>query len=375
MNGLRIYLDHNATTPLDRAILAEMLPFLSGPPTNPSSAHSFGRKARQAVERSRERIAAALDCDPKEVVFTSGATEANNLACNVFDKPGRALVAAVEHPSALDPVVELKKRGCEVETLGVDGRGLIDVEAFNPCDARLISIQFANSETGVVQPIAELTARRGAARFHCDAVQAVGKIPLSFRNLGVTSLSISGHKINGPQGIGALIVRSDSPIFPMMHGGGQQSGFRPGTEPVANIVGLAAAVELSIARMAEDSPRIAALRDRFESLLLERHRSLLLNPDGTERLPNTANVSFPGVPAAAMVMRLDLEGVACSAGSACSSGSMTPSKVLSAMGFTGDRLLGAVRFSLGRFTTTEEVEKAAEIVAKVFQSVREGFVR
>jgi cysteine desulfurase len=376
MNGQPIYLDHNATTPLDPAVLAEMLPFLSGPPTNPSSAHSFGRKARQAVERSRERIAAGLDCDPKEVVFTSGATEANNLACNVFDKPGRAIVSAVEHPSALDPVSELKKRDCEVEVLGVDGRGLIDVEAFDPGDSRLVCIQFANSETGVVQPIAELAVKRGTARFHCDAVQAVGKIPLSFRNLGVTSLSISGHKINGPQGIGALIVRRDSPILAMMYGGGQQSGFRPGTEPVANIVGLAAAVEKAVVRIAEDSPRIAELRDRFESMLLEQHPSLTLNPGvGVERLPNTANISFPGVPAAAMVMRLDLEGIACSAGSACSSGSMTPSKVLSAMGFTGDRLLGAVRFSLGRFTSTEEIERAVEIVAKVYHSVREGFGR
>jgi len=371
-----IYLDHNATTSLDPAILAEMTPFLTGPPGNPSSKHSFGRKARQAVEKSRERIAVALDCETSEVVFTSGATEANNLACNVFENPGRTLVSSVEHPSALEPMLELRKRGCEVVEVPVNEFGRVNVDTFDPTGVRLVCIQAANSETGVVQPIHRLAAKRGPARFHCDAVQAIGKIPLSFRSLGVTSLAISGHKINGPMGVGALIVRTDSPILPTMHGGGQQGGLRPGTEPVAAIVGLAAAVEIAVARMEEDSARIAGLRNRFESQLLDRHPTLMLNPDGeVERLPNTSNVSFPGVPAAAMVMRLDLEGVACSAGSACSSGSMTPSKVLAAMGYSGDRLVGAVRFSLGRFTTAEEIDQAVEIVADVYSKVREGFAK
>jgi len=371
-----IYLDNNATTALDPAVLAEMQPYLSGPAGNPSSKHSFGRKARQAVERSRERIAAALDCEPTEVAFTSGATEANNLACNAFNPPGRVLVSSVEHPSALEPILELRKRSCEVVELPVDAYGVIDVASFDPTNASLVCIQFANSETGVVQPIAELSAKVKGSRFHCDAVQAVGKIAFSFRSLGVTSLSISGHKICGPTGIGALLVRRDSPLLPAMHGGGQQSGIRPGTEPTASIVGLAVAVELAVTRMKEESPRLAALRDRFEQLLLERHSTLTLNPDADcPRLPNTSNISFPGVPAAAMVMRLDLEGIACSAGSACSSGSMTPSRVLAAMGCTGDRLIGAVRFSFGRFNTKEEAERAAEVVANVYSKVREGFVR
>jgi cysteine desulfurase len=369
-----INLDHNATTSLDPAVLAEMTPFLSGPPGNPSSKHAFGRKARQAVERSRERIASALDCEPSEVVFTSGATEANNLACNVFEKPGQALVSAVEHPSALEPMLELRKRGCEVAEIPVDQFGRLNVDTFDPTGVRLVCIQAANSETGVTQPIHRFAAKRGQARLHCDAVQAVGKTPLSFRSLSVTSLAISGHKINGPMGVGALIVRKDSPILPSMHGGGQQNGNRPGTEPVAFIVGLAAAVEIAVARMDEDSMRIAGLRDRFEARLVDRHPSLMLNPGvDVERLSNTSNISFPGVPAAAMVMRLDLEGVACSAGSACSSGSMTPSKVLAAMGYSGDRLIGAVRFSLGRFTTADEIDRAVEIVASVYSKVRAGF--
>jgi cysteine desulfurase len=369
-----VYLDYNATTALDPAVLAEMLPFLSGPPGNASSKHSFGRKARQAVERSRERIAAALDCEPLEVVFTSGATEANNLACNAFTKPGRVLASSVEHPSALEPILELRKHGCEAVELPVDAYGRVDASMFEAEGARLVCIQLANSETGVIQPIGELTAQAKGARFHCDAVQAVGKLPLSFRSLGVTSLAISGHKIHGPAGIGALIVRKDSPLFPSMHGGGQQGGTRPGTEPIALIVGLAAAVELAVKRMPEDMPRVAELRDRFERRLLERRPSLFINPNPEcPRLPNTSNISFPGVPAAAMVMRLDLEGIACSAGSACSSGSMTPSRVLAAMGCTGDRLLGAVRFSLGRFTTEEEIDRVAETVASVYGQVRAGF--
>lgn len=371
-----IYLDNNATTALDPAVFAEMLPFLSGAPGNASSKHAFGRKARQAVERSRERIAAALDCDPTEVVFTSGATEANNLACNAFTNPGRVLVSTVEHPSALEPMLELRKRGCGVEELPVDSHGRIDPASFNSEGAILVFIQAANSETGAIQPIAELAAKAKGARFHCDAVQAVGKIPISFRSLGVTSLSISGHKIYGPTGIGALLVRKDAPLLPAMHGGGQQSGTRPGTEPVALIVGLAAAVKIAIARLEEDSQRLAVLRDRFEKQLLDRHPTLTINPAaGTLRLPSTSNISFPGVPAAAMVMRLDLEGVACSAGSACSSGSMTPSHVLKAMGLTGERLVGAVRFSLGRFTSVEEIDRAAETVADVYAKVREGFGR
>jgi cysteine desulfurase len=371
-----IYLDNNATTPLDPAVLAEMQPFMTGPAGNPSSKHAFGRKSRQAVESSRERIAAALDCEPGEVVFTSGATEANNLASNAFSKPSRVLVSAVEHPSALEPMLELRKRGCEVVELPVDACGGVELASFDPEGVVLVCIQVANSETGVVQPIADLVAKAKGTRFHCDAVQAVGKIPFSFRSLGASSLSISGHKIYGPTGIGALLVRRDAPLFPAMHGGGQQSGIRPGTEPVASIVGLAAAVETAVARMEVESPRLAALRDRFEKLLLERHSTLAINPGaGCARLPNTSNISFPGVPAAAMVMRLDLEGIACSAGSACSSGSMTPSRVLAAMGCTGDRLIGAVRFSFGRFNTTEEADRTAEIVAGVYSKVREGFGR
>jgi cysteine desulfurase len=371
-----IYLDNNATTALDPAVLAEMLPFLSGPPGNASSKHAFGRKSRQAVERSRERIAAALDCEPVEIVFTSGATEANNLACNAFTNPGRVFVSAGEHPSALEPALELRKRDCEVVALPVDADGRVDVLGFHPEGSNWICIQLANSETGVLQSIAELSAKAEAIRFHCDAVQGVGKIPLSFRSLGVTSLSISGHKIYGPTGIGVLLVRRDAPLLPSMHGGGQQSGIRPGTEPVASIVGLACAVEIAVNRLAEESTRIAELRDRFERHLFDRHPTLTSNPDSDRpRLPNTSNISFPGVPAAAMVMRLDLEGIACSAGSACSSGSMTPSRVLAAMGRTGDRLVGAVRFSFGRFNTLEEADRAAEIVANVYSNVRDGFNR
>lgn len=369
-----IYLDHNATTPMHPRVLDAMQPYLQGWAGNPSSRHASGRKARQAVDAARQRIARALDAKPNEVFFTSGATEGNNLAILGAANATTIAINPTEHPSCLEPARHRAKQGVGVTELAVDEFGRVrsaDIGLPN----RLVVVQLANSETGVIQDIQKLAWAVHAARFHCDAVQAVGRIPVSFRDLGVSSMTVSGHKIGGPPGVGVLLIRADASLAPQLFGGHQQAGVRAGTEPVAAIVGLATAIAEAVEHEPETARRLGQLRDRLEESLLSRVHDAVVNApvDSAERLPNTSNISFPGAAAQALVMALDLAGVGAAAGSACASGSMRPSHVLEAMGIAGERLSGAVRFSLGWTTTEEEIDAAADIVALTVARVRSAF--
>lgn len=377
-----IYLDNNATTPLLPAVADAMRPFLEQTHGNPASAHHFGRKARQALEDARERSAALLDADPDEVIFTSGATEANNLAVlgHAGEALGQVLVSPIEHPSVLEPVQRLGERGFAVEYLPVDGAGIVHGEELENRllpDTRLVAIQLANHETGVVQSIKELAARshHSCVRFHCDATQGVGKLPVRFHELGVTTLSLSAHKFHGPKGVGALLLRRDCKLRPLLSGGHQQQGRRPGTESVMLAVGLATALALARQEAEVRCERVVAMRRRFLALLRSQAAPVILNgpEEGTPGygLPHTVNVSFPGCRADTLLMNLDLAGVACSTGSACSSGSLLPSPVLQAMGVAAGNLESAMRFSLSALLSEAEVQEAARRITGVVRRLRQ----
>lgn len=374
-----IYLDNNATTPVLPAVWEAMRPFLTDVYGNAASAHQFGRQARRALEDARELIAALLDAHPEEVLFTSGATEANNLALFGLagDPPGHLIASPVEHPCVVEPLHQLTERGFTLDCLPVDVSGVVQTEALPELlrpDTRLVGVMLANHETGAVQPVHELTAllpeRTPPILSHCDAVQAVGKRPVSFRGLGVTSLSLSAHKFHGPKGIGALLCRRGARLRPSLWGGHQQHGRRPGTEPVALAVGMAVALERAVAEMAARTEHILHLRSSFFAAVLSLAAPVVLNGPAGGGLPHTLNLSFPGLRAEALLMNLDLAGVACSAGSACSSGSLLPSPVLRAMGLEEDRLHSAVRFSLSHLLSADEVEEAARRVGRVVQRLR-----
>jgi cysteine desulfurase len=408
-----IYLDNNATTPLLPAVREAMQPYLSGAFGNPASAHGFGRKARQALEDSRELVAALLDAEPDEVIFTSGATEANNFALfGLAGKlPGHILVSPIEHPSVAEPVRRLAELGFAVDRLPVDPLGRVPADSMLSLlrpETGLISIQLANHETGVVQAIRELAVtvrrsgceklsspssgeegivhlssvgrevsgmRRFGCTFHCDATQAVGKIPVHFHDLGVTSLSLSAHKFHGPKGVGALLVRRESRLEPLLRGGHQQQGRRPGTEPVALVVGLAVALDLACRQMHERHDRVLALRRRFLTQLRDLAAPVVVNgPDEGMpgfALPHTLNLSFAGCRADVLLMNLDLAGIACSTGSACSSGSLLPSPVLQAMAVPADRLASAMRFSLSSLLSDQDIDEAVRRIAAVCCRLRQ----
>jgi cysteine desulfurase len=372
---MRVYLDNNATTPVLPAVWEAMRPYLTEVYGNPASAHHAGRRARQALEDAREQTAALLGARPDEVVFTSGATEANNLALasHAGEPPAHVLASPVEHPSVAEPLRQLAARGFAVDWLPVDRAGRVDpvalAERLRP-QTRLVAIQLANHETGAVQPIPALAQFvAGRALFHCDAVQAVGKLPVSFHELGVATLSLSAHKFHGPPGVGALLVRQGVVLRPLSWGGHQQRGRRPGTEPVALAVGLAAALQGAVDEA--DARRAAVLRLRQRLLDgLRLAAPLVLNGPDAGGVPHTLNVSFPGVAADAALMALDLAGVACSTGSACSSGSLLPSPVLEAMGVPPEVLRSALRFSLSSLLTDADVDEAAGCVVAVVHRLR-----
>lgn len=373
-----IYLDNNATTPTLPAVWEAMRPFLTDVYGNPASAHQAGRRARQALEDARECIAAGLAARPDEVLFTSGATEANNLAVLGLagDPPGHLLVSPVEHPSVLEPVRHLGARGFTVELLPVDEHGLVAAEALaerlRP-ETRLVAVMLANHETGAVQPVGDLAAVcAGRAAFHGDAVQAVGKLPVRFDGLGVSTLSLSGHKLHGPKGVGALVVRRGVKLRPLLHGGHQQRGRRPGTEPVALAVGLAAALDLARREHDARRERVLRLRRRFLEAVRAGAGPVVLNGPETGGVPHTLNLSFPGCAAEALLMNLDLAGVCCATGSACSSGSLLPSPVLRAMGVPDDVLRSALRFSLSPLLSEADVDEAARRVVAVVRRLREA---
>lgn len=368
-----IDLDHNATTPP----LPEALDAMRGaPPGNPASAHAAGRKARQALEDARESIAAHLGAHPDEVVFTSGATEANNLALHVPGTavPGLLLSSPLEHPCVLEPLKQLAARGFHVETLPVDVRGIVSSVPVSP-DAKLVAVMLANHETGAIQPVRDVAlSLPPGVPFHCDAAQAVGKMPVNFKDLGVTSLSASGHKFGGPKGVGVLIVKRGTPFAPLMFGGHQQKGRRPGTEAVPLAAGMAAALDHCVKNMAANRASLEALRSRLWEKLRERTAPVVLNGPAigsAAALPTTLNVSFPGCRADVLLMALDLAGVMCSTGSACSSGSLQPSPVLRAMGVPDDVLRSAIRFSFGPATPLSDIDEAAERIGDVVNRVRQ----
>jgi cysteine desulfurase len=365
-----IDLDHNATTPLLPEAREAMR---AAPPGNPSSAHSAGRKARQALEDARERIAVLLGAEADEVTFASGATEANNLAVLGLVEEGRGqpaglLVASqLEHPCVIEPLKRLETRGFTIEWLPVDSRGIVRFTAVRP-EAQLVCLMLANHETGAIQPVRDvaLSLPPGVA-LHCDAAQATGKIPVNFRELGATTLSASAHKFGGPKGIGVLIAKRGTKLGPQMFGGHQERGRRPGTEPVALVAGMAAALEACVRHMAANRARLEALRERFWMRLNEVAAPVVLNgPEigAPDVVPTTLNVSFPGCRADLLLMALDLAGVACSTGSACSSGSLLPSPVLRAMGVADEILRSALRFSFHPTLEFAELDEAATRVGK-----------
>src|SRR6266496_3652626 len=335
-----IYLDNNATTPLDPAVIEEMLPFLTKYYGNPSSGYAFAAKARKAVDLARERLAALLGCEPSEIVFTSGGTESNNTVINSalqFDPRGKHVVtSAVEHSAVLRPCQDLAKRGCEVTFLGVDRHGNVDLaelEATIRPETAFVSMMWANNETGVLFPvekIAEICREKGVL-FHTDAVQAAGKIPMRLRDTAINFLSLSAHKFHGPKGVGALYVNRRTRFHPLIVGGGQENGRRGGTENVASIVGLGKAADLALKDLAEGKCEIRSMRDRFEKSVLEAVSGASVNGAGAARLPNTSSLSFEGIESPSALLLLARQASCCSAGSACRTGSQEASHVLRAM--------------------------------------------
>jgi cysteine desulfurase len=371
-----IYLDNNATTPLLPAVWDAMRPYFTQVHGNPASAHVFGRRARQALENARETVAGHLGAHPDEVLFTSGATEANNLALFGLagDPPGHLLASPIEHPSVAEPVRQLATAGFLVDYLPVDTWGIVCTGALADLlrpETRLVSVMLANHETGALQPIGDLANRlRGRALFHCDATQAVGKVPIHFHDLGISALTFSAHKFHGPKGIGALLLRRGVKLRPRTWGGHQQSGRRPGTEPLALVVGLATALQAAQNEADERRARVQQLRHTFLALLQAEAAPIVLNGPLEGGLPHTLNLSFPGLKADALLMSFDLAGVACSTGSACSSGSLLPSPVLQAMRVPEDVLNSAMRFSFSPLLTEAEIEEAARRIANVIARLR-----
>lgn len=366
-----IDLDASATTRTHPEVLEAMRRcWLEG--GNAASAHRLGQRARQALENARECVAALLDATPAEVLFTSGATEANNHALtgllSAAPRPWHAIATPLEHPSVAQVLGHLhKSAGLELDNLPVTEEGGVDPATLPPLmrpQTRLVTAMLANHEMGAVLPVAALAARAGGVPFHCDAVQAVGKIPVSFRELGVTTLSASAHKFHGPQGVGLLLVRAGTALPPLLYGGHQQRGQRPGTEPVALAVGCAKALELACSEMAQRTAHLTRLRQVFLERLRASGVPMVLNGPAAGGLPHVINLSFPGIPADLLFMRLDLAGVICSTGSACASGSMLPSPVLRAMGLPPERLHSALRFSLSVERTEAELDRAAELVTQ-----------
>ena len=378
---MKIYLDHNATTPMRLEALEAMMPYLGARFGNANSIHGWGREAKRPLEGARQVVASAVGAREKEsIVFVSSGTEADNLAIKGAAWAGRPrerhiLTSAVEHHAVLNTCRSLEEQGFEATYLPVDSEGLIDperVERSLRADTILISLMHANNETGVIFPIAEIgqLARQRGIVFHTDAVQAFGRLPIDVEALGVDLLSLSGHKIHGPKGIGALYVRPGTRMVPHMHGGQQERGRRAGTENVAAAVGLARAAELSVGSMDVEADRLGRLRDRLEAGILGRIEGTQRNGHTDRRLPNTSNISFRGADEESLILALDLEGIAVSAGAACTSGSLEPSHVLQAMGRRPDIEGGGLRFSLGAGTTEAEIECLLDLLPGLVERIR-----
>ena len=374
----RIYLDNNATTPVLPEVFEAMRPYFGDQFGNASSIHHHGQQTRAAVEDARESVAALLGCRASEIVFTSGGTEADNLAiAGMVNAGDHVVTSSIEHHAVLLACKHLEEIGVEVTILPVDGRSLVDPgdvrRALRP-NTKLISVMMANNETGVLQPVEEIgrIAAEAGVCFHTDAVQAAAKVALDVKRIGCHALTISGHKIHAPQGVGALYVRKGTRLQPLFYGGRHERSRRAGTENVPGIVGLGKAASLAKATLDRgDDKKMAAMRDRLQQGILAQVEEAGVNGDGAPRVPNTANIHFDHIDGEAMVIALDLKGVAVSTGAACSSGAIEPSHVLVAMGLRPDQARASIRFSLGSQTVTEEIDLALALVHEVVARLRE----
>jgi cysteine desulfurase len=373
-----VYLDHNATTPLDPRVFEAMRPFLSESFGNASSHHYYGRQAKQALEASRALAAKMIGAEPDEIIFTSGGTESDNLALRgiAYHKgSGHIITSSVEHHAVVRTCNALEGDGFSVTFLPVDRRGVVDPDEVKRSirrDTIVISVMRANNETGVIEPIPEigLIARERGIPFHCDAVQAMGKIPVDVDSLHVGLLSLSAHKIYGPKGIGALFIKKGVNLSPLITGGHHEKGLRAGTENVAAVVGFARALELAVDELDTYRTRVLHLRNKLESNLLTGIEGVTLHSAGADRLPHTSCMGFASVEAESILLHLDLKGIAASSGSACTTGEPEPSHVLTAMGVSPEIAQGTVRFSLGRENTEEEIDYTGEVLKAAVSQLR-----
>jgi cysteine desulfurase len=374
----RVYLDNNATTPILPEVFEAMRPYFAEHFGNASSIHHHGQETRAAVERARESVAALLGCRPSEIVFTSGGTEGDNLAIFGLMHEGDHIISStIEHHAVLNSCKHLAETGCEVTYVPVDGRGLVDPDDVRRAirsNTKLIAIMMANNETGVLQPVEEIgrVAVEADVYFHSDGVQAAGKVPVDVQRIGCDLLSISGHKMHAPQGVGALYVRKGTILRPMVYGGSHERSRRAGTENVPGIVALGKAAELAKEALDRgDLTQMAAMRDRLQEGILGEVGSIGVNGEGAPRVPNTTNIHFDYIEGEALVIALDLKGLAVSTGAACSSGAIEPSHVLTAMGLPPEQARASLRFSLGKQNTAEDVEFAISLVPSTVARLRE----
>ncbi|MBN1823800.1 MAG: cysteine desulfurase [Endomicrobiales bacterium] len=391
MTKKRVYLDHSATTPMDTGVFEAMKPFLGEIFANPSSVHSFGQEAKKHLEEARDKIAEILNAESsREIIFTSCGTESNNLAVKgaagaCSGKGGHVITSSIEHHAVLNPCEHLQKNGFEITLAEAGARGTVDPEKImNAVTDRtvMISVMFANNETGAVQPVKELgrliaekNEERAAKKlpkivFHTDAVQAAGKLKIDAQELGVDFLSISAHKFYGPKGVGCLYVRRGAKLEPLLHGGHHERNLRAGTENLAGIVGMAKALELAVLGMPKEQERLAELRDKFEKSLKKEIPEVTINAAGVERLSSVTSASFSCVEGEALLLSLDLEGIACSTGSACASGSLEPSHVLKAMGVDPALAQGTLRFSFGHGNTEDDVDYVMSVLPAAVEKLR-----
>ncbi len=377
----KVYLDNNATSPVDPAVVEEMTPYFVEDFGNASSIHTFGQRARAATEEARGRVARVLGTKPGEIVFTSGGTESDNtavrgVACQLRSRGNHIVTTQVEHPAVLSTCKSLENEGFRVTYLGVDREGrvsLSDLEQAISPETVLISVMHANNEVGSIHPIGQIgeMARSRGIVFHTDAVQSVGKIPFGVDELQIDLLSISSHKLHGPKGVGALYVRSDVPMTPLMLGGSHERRRRAGTENVPGIVGLGKAMQIAQDRMEDFNQRVQALRDRLETGILGTIPDTVVNGGTGRRMPHVSNISFLGLEGEALLIALDFQGIAVSTGAACSSGSLQPSHVLQAMHLERSRIQAAIRFSLSRMSTQEDVDYVLETLPQTVQRMRD----
>ena len=377
----RIYLDHNATTPLAPVVIDRMAAAMREEFGNPSSVHHFGQRAKALMDDSRSSVARLIGVEPSEIVFTSGGTESDNFAirgvAEALESTGRRhiIATAIEHEAVINTLRALAKRGWKTTLLPVGTTGVVTPDALSAAltdDTAIVSVMHANNEIGTIQPVAELAriAKARGALFHTDAVQSAGKIPVDARALGVDLLSISAHKIYGPKGTGALWMRRGLRLIPLLTGGRHERSRRAGTENVPGIVGFGAAAELARLKMEDEGVRLSALRDRLEAGILKDVSGTAVNGETMRRVPNTTNVSFDRIEAESLLIALDLEGIAVSTGSACSSGTLEPSHVLKAMGFPAHRTQNSIRFSFGAANTDADVDRVIEVLPRVVAKLR-----